>query len=149
MPERLRRPALGLALVVVGFALVTAVALEAQEVVVLHTVAGDGAGEATRMWIAEADGALWVEAATPERAWYRSLLTRPVATLERGGAFACVRATPEPGAEGHERIRTLLRRRYGWADAWVGLLQDTSASIAVRLDACTEAELGLAPAVGR
>jgi hypothetical protein len=42
-------------------------------------------------------------------------------------------AQPLPNPSGHARIRMLLRRKYGWADAWVGLLQDTSESIAVRL----------------
>jgi hypothetical protein len=39
----------------------------------------------------------------------------------------------EPG--GHETIRALLRRRYGLRDWWVGLLFDTSRSVAVRLRA--------------
>ena len=42
--------------------------------------------------------------------------------------------TPEPGAEGHEKIRGLLRRKYGWADRWVGAIVDTSSSVAIRLD---------------
>ncbi len=40
---------------------------------------------------------------------------------------------PKPGAAGHRLIRSLLREKYGWADVWVGLIQDTSQSIAVRL----------------
>jgi len=44
------------------------------------------------------------------------------------------RAEPQPNPEGHERIRRLLAEKYGWADWWVGLLQDTSGSIAIRLE---------------
>lgn len=39
-----------------------------------------------------------------------------------------------PNPDGHARIRRLLAGRYGWADRWIGLLADTSRSIAVRLD---------------
>ena len=73
------------------------------------------------MWVAEADGARWLEAATPERAWYRDALADPVVALEHGGATARYRAVPEPGPEGHRRIRALLRAKYGWADDFVGL----------------------------
>jgi len=38
------------------------------------------------------------------------------------------------GDGGHRRIRSLLRARYGVADAWIGLLADTSRSVAIRLD---------------
>jgi hypothetical protein len=27
-----------------------------------------------------------------------------------------------------------LRRKYGWADVWIGMLTDTSESIAIRLE---------------
>ena len=41
---------------------------------------------------------------------------------------------PVPGDAGHRRIRRLLAEKYGWADTWIGLLTDTSRSVAVRLD---------------
>lgn len=123
----------GLVLLAVGFAAITLTALEGNEVVVLRTRDAAGAPRETRVWVAEQDGALWVEAATPEREFYRDLLSRPEAEVVRGGAPVRVRAQAEPGAAGHERIRGLLAAKYGWADHWVGLLQDTSRSIAVRL----------------
>jgi hypothetical protein len=51
----------------------------------------------------------------------------------RGDLVLDTIAAPEPGDAGHRRIRGLLAAKYGWADAWVGLLQDTSRSVAVRL----------------
>jgi len=132
-----RRLALGLAVgLIVAFGAVTWVALESQEVIVLWTAQADGEIRITRVWVAEAEGALWLEAATPERDWYLDLQTQPQLEVERGGERLCVIASAEPGPEGHEKIRSLLRRRYGWADRWVALLQDTSQSIAVRLDPC-------------
>jgi hypothetical protein len=86
------------------------------------------------VWVAEAEGALWLEAATPERAWYRDVLLDPVVSLERAGRAAAFRARPAPGEEARRRLRGWLRERYGWRDAFVGLLQDTSQAIAVRLE---------------
>ena len=43
------------------------------------------------------------------------------------------RAEPIAAAEGHERVRALMREKYGWRDRWVSLLFDTSRSLAVRL----------------
>jgi hypothetical protein len=123
-----------LVLLVVGFAAITLTALEGNEVVVVRTRDDAGGTRETRVWVAEQDGALWVEAATPERDFYRDLQARPAAELVRGGNTLRVVAHPEPGAAGHERIRGLLAAKYGWADHWVALLQDTSRSVAVRFD---------------
>lgn len=114
--------------------IVTFVAVEGQEVVVLRTERSDGSIRRTRIWIAEEDGVPWIEAANPERAFYADLLARPDAELERRGEIDRYRATPLPGPEGHEKIRALLRAKYGWADRWLGLVVDTSRSLAIRLD---------------
>lgn len=118
----------------VGFGAVTWFALESREVAVLRTPGTSGAFHETRVWLAEADGAIWIEAATPERDWYQRLLQHPTVRLARDGRERAYRAVPVPGPEGHARIRSLLRARYGWADRWVGLFQDTRASVAVRLE---------------
>ena len=54
---------------------------------------------------------------------------------ERTGRYV---AEPVPGAAPHTFVREQLRRKYGWRDRWVGLLVDTSASVAVRLTALEE-----------
>lgn len=124
--------ALGVALV--GFATLTGVALESGGVAVLETRTPGGAPRTTRVWVAEEDGSLLVEAASAERPWYRDVLLDPVVSLAREGRVEAFRAVPEPGDAGHRRVREGLRARYGWRDAWVGLIQDTSQSIAVRLE---------------
>jgi hypothetical protein len=116
-----------------AFAAVTVIALEGNEVAVLHTRDASGSVRETRVWLAEQDGALWVEAATPERPFYVDLLREPRVAVVRGDVVLDTTAVPEPGDAGHRRIRALLAAKYGWADAWVGLLQDTSRSVAVRL----------------
>jgi hypothetical protein len=128
----MKRLALGALVLAVGFAGLVAFALESGEVAVLRT--GPEVERETRVWVAEAEGAVWLEAATPERAWYQDVLSHPELILERPAATHRYRATPQPGAEGHARIRGLLRQKYGWTDSFVGLLQDTSRSVAVRLE---------------
>ncbi len=128
--RRLLIPAV-LGLIVLGG--VTLYALEGQEVVVLRTTDEHGAPHETRVWIGDEGDHAWIEAATPERAFYRDLLRHPEAELDRGGRRSRVQAVPVPGLEAHARLRALLRAKYGAADCWVGLLQDTSRSVAVRI----------------
>ena len=131
--RRFRRLALTLLVGGVAFGGVTRVALEGVEVVVQRTGAA-AAPRRTRTWIADEGTAALVEAANPERPFLRDLEVDKALFLERGGAVEACRADILPNPDGHERIRGLLRARYGWADWWVGLLTDTSASVAVRLD---------------
>lgn len=126
---------LGLALLLfVGiFAGITLLALEGDEVVRLHTVAPDGTERATRVWIAEEDGAWWVEVADPHRPFLADLRAGSPLVVERAGVrLPCgVEFSPQPG--GHARIRRLLRERYGWKDVWIGLIADTAESSALEL----------------
>jgi hypothetical protein len=133
MAGSVRRLLIVAAIGLVVFGGVTLYALEGHEVVVLQTTDEHGAARETRIWIADEGDNAWIEAATPERAFYRDLLAHPEAELHRGDTSSRVRATPVPGREPHARIRALLRAKYGMADWWVGLLQDTSRSVAVRL----------------
>ena len=129
------RRVLGIGLLgAIAFAAVTLVALEGREVVVLRTHAADGSARATRTWIADADGAAWIEAAMPERPFLRDLEREPTLTLDRHGQPQRCRASVAPNPEGHTRIRDLLAAKYGWADCWIALLADTERSLAVRLE---------------
>ena len=119
--------------VVALFACITMFALEGQDVAVLRTHTETGVIYETRVWLAEVDGSVWVEAATPEREFYQHILQRPDVEVFRAGKIEQYTATVHPGETGHAKIRHLLREKYGWADWWVGLLQDTSQSVAVQL----------------
>jgi hypothetical protein len=135
---RMRVRPVWLAAVVIGTLVVLAggitwLALESAEVVVLRTRDAQGVHE-TRVWIADEGPFAWLEAATPEREWYLRLLADPHGEIVRSGQAHAFRAVPEPGQGGHEKIRRLLRAKYGLRDWWVGLLQDTSRSVAVRLE---------------
>jgi hypothetical protein len=129
-----RRLALGAFAVAVVFVAVTLLALEGGEVVVLRTFDGQRRPRETRTWIADADGAAWIEAASPERPFLGELAANPAVELRRGGVWRACRAEMRPNPEGHVRIRALLGARYGWADRWIGMLADTSRSAAVRVE---------------
>ena len=130
----LRRLALVLAAGVLGFAAVTLVALEGREVVQLRTITPEGGVRSTRTWVADAEGAMWVEAANVQRPFLLDLRAHPDIELVRGGTILPVRAVAVPGPDAHRKIRSLLAEKYGWADCWIGLLADTSHSEAVRLE---------------
>jgi hypothetical protein len=127
------RLALGMALATATLAAVTVAALEGREVVVLRTFDGAGAPRDTRTWIADENGAAWIEAANPTRPFLRQLTASPAVELVRAGSVHRCQATAVANPEGHRRIRHLLAAKYGWADCWIGLLTDTSESVAVRL----------------
>lgn len=129
----LRRGVLLIALATVLFAAITLVALEGVEVVVVRTVDARGVARETRTWIADYDGAMWLEAASPERPFLQHVNANPQLQLSRGGRTLNCRGVVVPNPEGHLRIRALLAERYGWADWWIGRLTDTSVSVALRL----------------
>lgn len=116
------------------FVALTLLALEGPEVVVLRSRDAEGRTHETRTWIADDGGFSWIEAANPERPFLRHILADPDVELIRGGKARRMLARPLPPAEGHALIRRLLREKYGVADWWIGLLTDTSASTAIRLE---------------
>jgi hypothetical protein len=85
------------------------------------------------VWYAEPGGELWLEAGTPENPWFRDIQTTPELGFTSDGRSGRYVAHPVGAADGHRRIRALLREKYGFRDRWVGLLVDTSHSVAVRL----------------
>ncbi len=125
---------------VAAFGAVTLLALEGESVAVLETRSPEGETHRTRVWFAEHEGSLWIESATSARPFYLDLQARPELVVETMGPpwsrnpkilRGRAELVPEPG--GHDRIRALLREKYGWADVWIALLQDTSGSRAVRV----------------
>jgi hypothetical protein len=123
--------ALGLVAVLAG---TTLVALEGGEVVVLRTHDDQGTPRETRTWVADDAGAAWIEAANGDRPFLRQLRATPDVELRRGGAWRPCRGAEVSNPEGHVRIRQMLAAKYGWKDRWIGLLTDTSRSLAIRLD---------------
>ena len=121
------------ALAAIAFVAITLVALEGHEVVVVETADADGGTHRTRTWIADDEEGALIEAANPSRPFVRDVRRSATLVLERDGVRRMCGAEVLPNPEGHERVRRLLRDRYGWADCWIGLVADTHASLAVRV----------------
>jgi hypothetical protein len=99
----------------------------------VETRSADGSTRTTHVWYVEPDGDLWLEAGTPENPWYRDVLADPVVTLSAEGRSGRYHAEVVDTAAAQHRVRSLLREKYGVRDRWVGLLVNSSGSIAVRL----------------
>jgi len=108
-------------------------ALESGGVAVLETTDAAGGTRRTHVWVAEDGREVWIEAATPERRWLDDIRRAPGVVLHRDGGAARFTAVAVPGPGAAGRIRRMLRAKYGVRDRWVGLLQDTSRAVAVRL----------------
>jgi hypothetical protein len=122
-----------LVLIVSGFVLFTWWALEWDGVAILETRTLDGGVRSTHVWYAEPNGELWVEAGTPENGWYVDVRNGAVVSFSAPGRSGEYVAETIPGDDAHQRIRSLLREKYGLRDWWIGVLFDTSHSVAVRM----------------
>jgi hypothetical protein len=89
------------------------------------------------VWYVEAEGGLWLEAGSPENGWYRDVQRNPLLTLTIDGDPARYLTRPDASPSVHRRIRSLIREKYGSRDRWVGLIVDTSRSVAVQLSPAT------------
>ncbi len=124
---------IAIASLLIAFGATTWWALESGGVAVIETRNPQGGVRSTHVWYAEPDGSLWLEAGTPENPWFQDIQQNPeleFSTEGHSGSYIA-RVVDEPS--GHGRIRTLLREKYGFRDRWVGLLVDTSRSVAVEL----------------
>ncbi len=121
------------AALVAAFGAITWWALESGGVAVIETRTPAGTIRQTHVWYGDLDGERWLEAGTPENPWFQDVRRDPSLTFREGGRSTLYRARPVDDASGHDRIRSLIRDKYGFRDHWVGLLVDTSRSVAVRL----------------
>jgi hypothetical protein len=124
-----------------AFAAVTWWSLESSGVAIV-TTRSDTGERSTHVWFVEDAGRVLVEAGSPENGWYRDVQMQPVLDLEAHGLTGRYVATPLPNPAGHDRIRKLLREKYGFRDAWIALLFDTSRSLAVALEPAPAAPNG-------
>jgi hypothetical protein len=131
--EFVKRAILGIALLFAAFAATTWWALESSGVAVVETRTATGDTRSTHVWYTELSGELWLEAGTPENPWFRDVQQTPVLTFRADDRTARYAARPIEDPSGHDRIRALMREKYGLRDRYVALLFDTRHSIAVEL----------------
>jgi hypothetical protein len=114
---------------------ITWLALESGGVALVETRGPHGETRSTHVWYVEHDGELWLEAGTPDNGWFVDLLSDPTLSIRAHAGSGRYRAHPVENPVVHQRIRSLIREKYGWRDWWVGfLIVDSDGSIPVRLD---------------
>jgi hypothetical protein len=122
------------AALLVAFAALTWLALEAGDVAIVETRADDGSSRATHVWFTESDGELWLEAGSPENPWFADLGRDPRLVLRAEGHDGDYLGERRDDLESRARVRARLLEKYGWRDRWVGLwFVDQSKSLVVRL----------------
>jgi hypothetical protein len=130
----LRTSLIAIAALLVAFVVVTTWALESGGVAVIMTHAPGGELRSTHVWYAESDGELWIEAGTPENAWFTDAQRDPRIAFSADRRSGNYLAEPVYDLGAHTRMRGWLCEKYGLRDYWVGLLVDSSISVAVRLN---------------
>lgn len=120
-------------LIAIYLALIYA-ASESGEVVQLVTKDEQGQKITTRLWVADADGAMWLRA-DQGSGWYRRLITHDTqnpATLIREGRRYSIVAKAEP--QRIAGLNRLMADKYGFGDTVVATLAGSPENgIAVRL----------------
>lgn len=116
---------------IVAFIGVTYAALEWDGVATVETLREDGTVRQTHVWYIKDGQAMRIEAGTPDNPWFVEFQKQPQVTITVDGHSRDYLGEVQTNPEGHERIRTALRQKYGMRDWWVGILFDTSNSIEV------------------
>lgn len=131
----IRALCIAVAVLAVGFAATTYVALELTEVATVETASSDRSGpRQTRVWYVQHGDALYLEAGHPDNPWVRDLEHMRRLTLsgeDIGGEYLFQQSS---SAADHERIRKMMRGKYGWRDWWIGVVFDTSRSRLIKLE---------------
>jgi len=122
-----------LLLLLAAFAATTWWALESGGVAIVQTRPPGGGVRDTHVWYTESNGELWLEAGSPENGWFVDVESDPALTFTVDGRSRRTIAVAVDEPSGHPKIRALIREKYGFRDWWVGLIVDTSRSVAVRL----------------
>ena len=111
------------------------IASETGEVVVVTTTDAEGASAETRLWVVDHDGSAWLRSGSPQAGWFQRMQANPAITVERGGQQFT--ALIEPVPELRDVINAEMAEKYGWADAYIGMLfgRDDAVPIRLRTDA--------------
>jgi hypothetical protein len=107
-------------------------ASESGEIVVLETRdAATGGVRATRLWVVDHEGSLWLRAGDPSSSWFRRLEAQPDVTVTRGSEALPMRAVPTP--EARDTINALMNQKYGFADSLICFFMPRDKKVPVRL----------------
>jgi hypothetical protein len=118
----LHRLLLVLTLALPALALTTFVVGETVPLGTLYTRDGGGELHATKLWVVQHRGVLWVRAARPGRAWFAHLEANPEVDFERSGVRASFRAVPHREPETRAAVDRAFRAQNGAIDWWYGVV---------------------------
>ena len=120
-----------LLLVPITLGLTLTLAGETGEVVVVTPEIGETT--ATRLWVVEHAGNLWLRAGHEQASWYAAVTMAPAIVVERDGVPARYRATPDPSRR--TTINALMADKYGLAETIIGgLVGGRGHAIPIRLE---------------
>ncbi|MBW2244937.1 MAG: DUF2255 family protein [Deltaproteobacteria bacterium] len=111
-------------------------ASESGEVLVLETLDAEGQPQETRIWVVEDAGAIWVRGGE-DSGWVQRLLQNAEIRAERSDAQAAYLAVPVRDPATRDRVNSLMREKYGFADRFIAIsLGDTdrAGALPIRLD---------------
>jgi hypothetical protein len=109
------------------------VSSELMEVVVLTSYDDAGAHE-TRLWVVDNKRGTWLRCGDRYRTWCRRVGARPQVLMRRNGETRPYTAVvvDEPGAISF--VNVLMRKKYGWTDLLILVLERTDDPIAIRVE---------------
>ena len=107
------------------------VAAESGEVVVITTQDANGVARETRLWVVDHDDSAWLRSGSTLSDWYQRLITHPQISMQRGDTSFT--AVAEPSVDDRDIIDRLMNDKYGWADAYIGMLYGRSGAVPIRL----------------
>ena len=137
--KRMQKILISIAVGVIGFVIFTWWALEWSGVAIVTTQSKDGELRQTHIWYAIDGDEIWLEAGTDVNPWFVDLEsnTRVQVNAESSndseGLTGSFRAEVVPGVEAAQHVRSLLNKKYGLRDRWIGSFVDSTESVAVRL----------------
>ena len=79
-------------------------------------------------------GFAWLRAGVPTSGWLVRIDANPDIEVERGGVTYRMKAVPVHEPTVRDRIHSLMREKYGWADRLVSVMRDPDGSVPVRLE---------------
>ncbi len=101
------------------------------EVAVLETTGGRGEKFTTSLWVVDVNGSPVLRAGNPDSEWLARVQAEPSVALIRGEVRTKYEAEIIQGYAAE--VNELMRDQYGFADQIVGVVQEKSEVVAVRL----------------
>ncbi len=108
------------------------IASESGEVVVVTITDEHGAPAETRLWVVDQAGDAWLRAGSASSGWYQRLQRNPEVVLERQGSTFDAKIVPVPAQR--DTMNTLMREKYGWADAYISFLFSRDNALPLRIE---------------